>query len=413
MFGWRKKRDGFEWRSYVRTTILVKRQNRREKLEDARDAALEQLAEAGRAGKAAGASGVEAAKKGLSAAGRGSAKAGGEIAKELGRVSRIAGHNIKHGAIAGGQALGAAAVAAGKGLGQGAKSAGSFIARAGRSASDRIRQASAQTNEPDNPNTIRPKRGVGADVSDFATSYAGRGLAVLLAIAVLVGLGWLYLPSWLQVPATTMPTISATPPEVIRGKAKSLTGDILMVGDEKVVLKGIEAPGNRQTCRTQSGRRWSCGREALNALRRVTGYETLECAVEGADAAGRKIAECTIGDKNIAAELVRKGSVFAQSGFFAAFSQEEGEARSAKRGLWKGTAQTRSEYRSERWQAALKQAPDGCPIKGKVRAKSRDNVYLMPWAASYRNYKVSKRRGDRWFCSEQEALKAGWKPLDR
>ena len=39
MFGWRKRNQGFEWRQYVRTTILVRRQQRREKLDEVRQAA--------------------------------------------------------------------------------------------------------------------------------------------------------------------------------------------------------------------------------------------------------------------------------------------------------------------------------------------------------------------------------------
>ena len=43
MLGWRKKREGFEWHDYVRTTILVRRANRRQKVDDARKAAAEGL----------------------------------------------------------------------------------------------------------------------------------------------------------------------------------------------------------------------------------------------------------------------------------------------------------------------------------------------------------------------------------
>ena len=49
MFGWRKKQDGFEWHDYVRTTILVRRAKRREKVDDARQAAVDGLKDAGAA----------------------------------------------------------------------------------------------------------------------------------------------------------------------------------------------------------------------------------------------------------------------------------------------------------------------------------------------------------------------------
>lgn len=491
MFGWRKKRDGFEWRRYVRTTILVRRQHRQAKLDEAREAALHQLAEAGRAGKAAGISGVGAAKKGISAAGRGSAEVGKKFGRQLLQAGRVAGHHIKHGAVAGGRAVGEGAKLAGLAMTEAARRAGAGAAKLGKSAGAGLANAPAAGEalyrsgnvqgllqsisfrgavaiavggviagalavyrayaggldwisvlaailavlllaiaavpfftghvawpepEPADPNTIRPKRSVASDISEFSGTHSGKGLAALLLLAAAAGIGWLFLPSLtmptISLPKPAMPTVSSSS-SVVTGKAKALTGDIMMVGDSKIVLKGIEAPENSQSCQTSSGRRWSCGRDALNALRRITGYDTLECTVESTDSSGRKIADCMIGEKNVAAELVRQGHVFARGGFFTTYSSEEQEAREAKRGIWKGSVQTPADYRAERWQEALSKAPDGCPIKGKSRARSRDKVYILPWSANYRRYKISKRSGDRWFCSEDEAVNAGWKPLDR
>ena len=47
MFTWRKKPDGFEWHEYIRTTILVRRRARRQKVVDARRAAGQQMQAAG------------------------------------------------------------------------------------------------------------------------------------------------------------------------------------------------------------------------------------------------------------------------------------------------------------------------------------------------------------------------------
>ena len=49
MFGWRKRNDGFEWRDYVRTTILVRRKKRRDRVGEAANAAVENLKAAGTA----------------------------------------------------------------------------------------------------------------------------------------------------------------------------------------------------------------------------------------------------------------------------------------------------------------------------------------------------------------------------
>ena len=58
MFGWRRKSDGFEWHEHVRTTIRIRREDRRRRIDDARNLAAEGLSSAGRAGVAAGSSGL-------------------------------------------------------------------------------------------------------------------------------------------------------------------------------------------------------------------------------------------------------------------------------------------------------------------------------------------------------------------
>jgi hypothetical protein len=42
MFGRRKTSDGFEWHKYVRTTIKLRREERRQRIQEARRAAVHQ-----------------------------------------------------------------------------------------------------------------------------------------------------------------------------------------------------------------------------------------------------------------------------------------------------------------------------------------------------------------------------------
>ena len=70
MFGWRKRNDGFEWREYVRTTILVRRRNRRERVGEVAKDAVHNLKAAGQRGAAAGAVGAQALGRGAAPPGR-------------------------------------------------------------------------------------------------------------------------------------------------------------------------------------------------------------------------------------------------------------------------------------------------------------------------------------------------------
>jgi endonuclease YncB( thermonuclease family) len=65
LFPWRKRNQGFEWREYVRTEILVRRRERRQKLEEAKAAAVFGVKQAGRASASAAASGASSAAHGF------------------------------------------------------------------------------------------------------------------------------------------------------------------------------------------------------------------------------------------------------------------------------------------------------------------------------------------------------------
>lgn len=475
MFGWRRKRDGFEWRSYVRTTILLKRQKRREQLDEAKQAALDGLAEAGRAGKAAGQSGMEAARRGFDAARREAQAAGAKFGEKVAAGAREGVHRLGQGAQVAGRAARAGALSAGNGLWRFSRASGGRIRKATGLAIDRLAEGlsgiggsmsprvslplviagaaaaigaaaryaqhgfdgitlsagviaagllgtaalpviagRASLSAPFTTRRYNPESTLDSALTGANTGFANaaRAFAFLLVVGAIGGVVWLVLPLIgntdfnLRLPQVTAPI------ETIEGQAKALTGDVMTIGKERVVLKGIEAPEVRQTCQDEGGRDWRCGRSALNALRRITGYENVVCTVSETDAAGRKVSDCRIGDTNIAAELVKEGHVFAQTGLFRSYGDEEDAAKAARRGIWQGEAQRPMEFRAERWELAKLKAPDGCPIKGKGWAKRREKVYLLPWSSSYDSYGVSRSRGDRWFCSEREALAAGWSPFE-
>ena len=48
-------------------------------------------------------------------------------------------------------------------------------------------------------------------------------------------------------------------------------------------------------------------------------------------------------------------------------------------------------------------------IKGNIDTDTDEKVYHVPGGFFYRTTVVQKENGDRWFCTEQEALAAGWK----
>lgn len=55
------------------------------------------------------------------------------------------------------------------------------------------------------------------------------------------------------------------------------------------------------------------------------------------------------------------------------------------------------------------QSSGTCEIKGNISA-SRERIYHLPNNRYYDETKIDESRGERWFCSESEAIAAGWRP---
>ena len=49
-----------------------------------------------------------------------------------------------------------------------------------------------------------------------------------------------------------------------------------------------------------------------------------------------------------------------------------------------------------------------CAIKGNISSSGK-RIYHMPGQRYYDATKISVIKGERWFCTEQEAVRAGWR----
>jgi endonuclease YncB( thermonuclease family) len=194
------------------------------------------------------------------------------------------------------------------------------------------------------------------------------------------------------------------------GRATVVAGDVLKVGGATVRLSGIEAPERAQLCGKDASK-WRCAEAAQSALSKAVGGRPVRCRLSGTDSAGRPLGRCSIDSVDINADLVRQGYAFAEGGASSRYSADEKDARNAKAGMWVADAQRPAEFRAKAWEEARRRAPDGCPIKGQVTGTER--VYVVPGTPAYERLRVQTARGDRWFCSEQEAASAGFKAAQR
>lgn len=113
-------------------------------------------------------------------------------------------------------------------------------------------------------------------------------------------------------------------------------------------------------------------------------------------------------------ELVKQGFAYSytyppdvahQSEFIAA--QEE--AQEAGRGLW-STCPLSSPTPLPSLSILSPSSPQsaGCLIKGNI-GSTGEKIYHLPGCGSYEKTKIDESRGERWFCSEDDAVSAGWR----
>jgi endonuclease YncB( thermonuclease family) len=401
MFNWRKKPDGFEWHEYIRTTIKLRRDARRQRVVDAKHAAGEQMQAAG----AALAAGSRAAG---GAVHQGARAGAGALALALQAAWSFLVHLLRHatyrvaGAVApphiGGPLGLVGAIALGAGVGR-ARVVGLDREAAITLLIGAILMASLL------PMVLRAIAWRPPRLPTWANAMLA-GVAVLVgAAAWLAGGGtWDKLAS----AAGNLPLIGAG--KSVQGYAYAAGSDSVRVGGTTVRLAGIDAPESEQRC-GKAGRWWRCGAAAEAALSRIVSGRRVECTLSGSDETGRALGRCAVGRKDVGAELVRQGHVFAEGSILARYAGAEREARAAKAGLWGGDVERPAEYRAKLWEEARRRAPEGCPIKGQVSGTAR--VYVLPWSADYERARVQKARGERWFCSEQEAVAAGFRAAPR
>lgn len=221
-----------------------------------------------------------------------------------------------------------------------------------------------------------------------------------------------------SLPALSLPLGAVNPaPRII-------DGDTLVLGDEKIRLNGIDAPELSQTCTTPSGENWPCGQKAKQKLQALAAKGKLTCKGSKTDLYHRTLATCYVAGQDINAAMVRSGAAVAFRRYSRAYVPLEQAARKDRLGIWQGSLQMPWDYRKAKHNHLAKRTspvpsagatvansvgtgPKGCNIKGNISKAGR--IYHLPGSASYAATKISLSKGERWFCSEQEAKAAGWR----
>ncbi|HET8943321.1 MAG TPA: thermonuclease family protein [Dehalococcoidia bacterium] len=142
----------------------------------------------------------------------------------------------------------------------------------------------------------------------------------------------------------------------------------------------------------------------------------LEKDVSETDEFGRLLRYVWIGDQMVNAALVREG--YAQASAYPPdvkyqdlLSSLQSEAAGVGRGLWGTVCQSTPSF------TPIAAGPGSCEysatseprIKGNISLSTGEKIYHVPGGETYDKTVISQDKGERWFCTEAEALAAGWR----
>jgi endonuclease YncB( thermonuclease family) len=284
------------------------------------------------------------------------------------------------------------------------------------------------------PARNRRVNGLVAEIKRFPTqktSVTRTGLWPLILLGGLAGFGVVSLwanfgdtvgRSWNNVVAAIGTPPASNTTRTVAGRASIVDGDTVDIRGVRIRFNGIDAPESSQSCRDRIGSQYPCGRRATLALSDKIDGQNLSCDVLGQDQYGRSLATCNLGTLDLNGWMVSSGWALAYRHYSTAYVGAEEQAQATRVGIWEGAFTPPWEWRrshdddvvaqSSHSSASSAASQSGCAIKGNL-SSSGERIFHVPGQQYYSRTVISEAKGERWFCSEAEALADGWRASKR
>lgn len=218
----------------------------------------------------------------------------------------------------------------------------------------------------------------------------------------------------------------------ISGSARSAVvfdGDSFDFSGRHFQLAGIDAPELGQRCAEEVGPKETCGLTAAYELRKRLQLDPrpLRCwpqsesagsraggtnagatgRAAGETADGAILATCAAAEDDLALVLVESGYARALPDAQIDYRLAEERAYGAGIGLWARDAEAPWDWRVAKTTAGANTPQQGCVIAGTIDQGKK--LYYGPLDTDYGKKTVDPTRGERWFCSDDDARAAGWR----
>src|SRR6185436_17604992 len=168
---------------------------------------------------------------------------------------------------------------------------------------------------------------------------------------------------------------------------------------------------------TNKRKPFRCDRTATSALADKIGTRIVECEPKDLDIYSRIVSVCFVEGEDINAWMVARGWALAYRQYSHDYVSQEERASKAKLGMWQGEFEVPWDWRQRASQSNAHLQPTDkqpnstqskeCEIKGNITDGGR-HIYHMPGDKFYSRIIISAAKGERWFCTEAEAIAAGW-----
>ena len=197
--------------------------------------------------------------------------------------------------------------------------------------------------------------------------------------------------------------------ETVTGRATVIDGDTIEIHGQRIRLHGIDAPESGQSCIDKNGSNYRCGQFSANQMAKYVSGQTVNCNVKDKDRYGRLVAACFVKGEDINERLVLEGWALAYTQYSRDYVGSEKKAKHGKFGIWQGQFIEPWQWRKGARLAPIPKDNSGkCVIKGNISGNGK--IYHTPESPWYARTKINTAKGERWFCSEEEAKAAGWRP---
>lgn len=216
--------------------------------------------------------------------------------------------------------------------------------------------------------------------------------------------------------------IKPAPAQPLIGRASVIDGDTIEIHGQRVRFNGIDAPESDQICRDGEDRPIRCGAKSAEFLDAfLKRSRPTRCEFVEWDSYGRFVGNCFRADGlSVSAAIVTAGHALDWPKYSGGkYAKYQEMAVSEKHGLWSGWFVVPWDYREQQRKKKSDQSDvslftsitnsGSCKIKGNISQNSGQKIYHVPGQKYYTQTRINPLFGERWFCSEIEAVSNGWR----